>query len=332
MEMKKRKGPEQDILHIHIFSHTHWDFEWYEVQEGFRLQLVQLMENLLATLEKDPHYKFHFDGQMMPVLDYLEDLKENDHLDNKERVREAEEKISRFARRGQLSLGPCWTSPETCLISFESLIRNINRGIRYAEKFGPVSTIFYNADAFQYHSQVPQIIEGTGLQSAFTWRAYKGQNPLKDLCLWRGADQSEIVRYYPARSYAQIWHLPEDPLEALDVIRSEAEHMRHFAVTNHVLITQGNDQFEAQADINKMICDISKIMGENYSLSQIGLKDFFDLVEPKNLKLNILKGESIGNKWACTMNGQLSARMYLKQMNKEAEIVIEKWAEPLASF
>ena len=118
--MKKKKGPVEGVLRVHIFSHTHWDFEWYEVQEGFKLQLVQLVDHLLTTLEKDKEYKFHFDGQVMPLLDYLQVLKERDDLDNRERVKEAEQKISKFVKRGQLSLGPCWTSPETCLISFES--------------------------------------------------------------------------------------------------------------------------------------------------------------------------------------------------------------------
>jgi len=39
---------EKDILYIHLFSHTHWDFEWYEVQEGYKLQLVRLIEHLLG--------------------------------------------------------------------------------------------------------------------------------------------------------------------------------------------------------------------------------------------------------------------------------------------
>jgi len=284
------------------------------------------------VLERDKYYKFHFDGQVMPILDFLEDLKERDGLDNKGREKEAEQKIRKFVKRGQLSLGPCWSSPETSLISFESLIRNINRGIRFAKKFGPVSTVFYNADAFQYHSQVPQIIAGTGLKAAFTWRAHKEGKPLTDLSLWKGADQTAIIKYYPARSYAQTWHLPENLLEALEVIKSEADSMRHFAVTNHVLITQGNDQFEAQADVNDMIHEINKLIGEKYKVAQITLKDFFEIIEKENPKLNVLQGELTGNKWACTMSGQLSARIYLKQKNKEAEIAIEKWAEPLAAF
>ncbi len=58
----------------------------------------------------------------------------------------------------------------------------------------------------------------------------------------------------------------------------------------------------------------------------VALEEFFDIV--KNEKLQVLPGELTGNKWACTLSGQLSARMYLKQKNERAEIAMEKWAEP----
>jgi len=332
LNSQKLSEKDEDVLHIHVFSHTHWDFEWYEVQEGYKLQLVRLMEHLLDTLEKDPEFKFHMDGQVMPIIDYLEILEERDTLDNKNSVREAERRISQFVKRGQLHIGPCWTTPETSLISCESLIRNINRGIRFSKKFGVVSNIFYNADAFQYHSQVPQIIEGTGLKSAYTWRAYKQGKALKDLSLWKGADKTVVIKYHPPRSYAQTWHLPKDPREAMNVIKGEAELLKYFAVTRHVLITQGNDQFEAQSDVNETIKLVNELIGKKFKVSQVTLNEFFEIVKKEIPKLDILQGELTGNKWACTMSGQLSARIYLKQKNKEAEIAIEKWAEPFAAF
>ncbi|MFC1895705.1 alpha-mannosidase [Thermodesulfobacteriota bacterium] len=333
MKDSKRRGEAaENVLHVHVLSHTHWDFEWYEIHEGFKLQLVHLVEHLLDTLERDPEFTFHFDGQVMPIMDYLEVLKERDNLDNKNMVGKAERRIRGFVRKGQLFIGPCWSTPETSLISFESLIRNINRGIRFSRKFGTVSSAFYNADAFQYHSQVPQIIKGTGLKSAFTWRSFKEGKALKDLSIWQAADKTAIVKYHPPRTYAQIWNLPEDPQDAANIIQSEAELLRSFAVTNHVLITQGNDQFEAQSDINRTIGRVNDIVGQKYRVNQVTLDEFFEVTEKERPKLGALRGELTGNKWACTMSGQLSARMYLKQKNKEAEIAIEKWAEPFAAF
>jgi alpha-mannosidase len=329
---EKSPAVAEDVLHIHVFSHTHWDFEWYEVHEGFKLQLVHLIENLLETLERYPKFKFHFDGQIMPIMDYLEIVKERDNVDNKNRLKEAERKISKFVTRGQLIIGPCWSTPETSLISYESLIRNINRGIRFSKRFGAVSSVFYNADAFQYHSQVPQIIEGAGLKSAFAWRGFKKGKTLKDLSLWKGADKTAIIKYYPPRTYAQTWNLPTDPQDALDLIKREAQLLKHFAVTKHVLITQGNDQFEAQSDVHEIIETVDEMIGKRYEVDHVTLEDFFRTIQKEKPPLGTIQGELTGNQWACTMSGQLSARMPLKQKNKKAEIAIEKWAEPFATF
>jgi len=322
----------EDVFHVHILSHTHWDFEWYEVHEGFKMQLVHLLDHLLDTLDQDPTFKFHFDGQVMPIMDYLDILRERDALDNADTAGRAARRISKFVKRRQLDIGPCWTSPETCLISNESLIRNINRGIRFSKKFGAPSLVFYNADAFQYHSQVPQIVKGTGLKWAYTWRGYPPEQPLKDLTLWKGADKSALIKYYPSRTYAQVWELPEDPRDATKVIKQEADFLKTFAVTKRLLITQGNDQFEAQSGVNQTIRKVDALIGPNYKVRQVRLQEFFRTVESEEPRLQVLHGELTGNKWACTMSGQLSARMYLKQKNKKAELAIEKFAEPFAAF
>ena len=46
------------------------------------MQLVRLMDNLLDILDRDPTFKFHFDGQVMPIMDYVEVLRERDILDS----------------------------------------------------------------------------------------------------------------------------------------------------------------------------------------------------------------------------------------------------------
>lgn len=55
-----------------VVSHTHWDREWYMPLEWFKLKLVDLIDHLLATLEKYPAYIFHLDAQTVVLEDYLE--------------------------------------------------------------------------------------------------------------------------------------------------------------------------------------------------------------------------------------------------------------------
>ena len=58
---------------VAVVPHTHWDREWYQPFQTFRLRLVDLLDDLLPRLEADPSYaRFMLDGQMAVVDDYLE--------------------------------------------------------------------------------------------------------------------------------------------------------------------------------------------------------------------------------------------------------------------
>ena len=64
---------------IAIVPHTHWDREWYEPFQDFRLDLVELLDTLIPLLERDATYPcFLLDGQMAVVDDYLEIRPENE--------------------------------------------------------------------------------------------------------------------------------------------------------------------------------------------------------------------------------------------------------------
>ena len=57
----------------HYVISTHWDREWYEPLQGYRIRLVSLLDEVFDTLTRDPAFKiFTMDGQFIPVTDYLE--------------------------------------------------------------------------------------------------------------------------------------------------------------------------------------------------------------------------------------------------------------------
>ena len=56
----------------HIVSHSHWDREWYKSFEQFRSMLVNMVDDLLDILERDPNFVcFTLDGQTLILEDYL---------------------------------------------------------------------------------------------------------------------------------------------------------------------------------------------------------------------------------------------------------------------
>ena len=63
---------------VHVLPNTHWDREWRFTFQETRLHLLVLMERLLGILEGDPEYRaFNFDSQTIFLDDYLELKPEN---------------------------------------------------------------------------------------------------------------------------------------------------------------------------------------------------------------------------------------------------------------
>ena len=92
-----------------VVPHTHWDREWYEPFQTFRLKLVDLVDELLPLLEGDPAFRhFMLDGQMAVVDDYLA-------------VRpEQAERIRSLAGSGRLGMGPWYILMDEFLVSGET--------------------------------------------------------------------------------------------------------------------------------------------------------------------------------------------------------------------
>ncbi|MBA2254447.1 MAG: hypothetical protein H0W07_04970 [Chloroflexi bacterium] len=131
---------------VHLVPHTHWDREWYEPFQAFRMRLVDLVDDVLARLESEPSFRFTLDGQLATVDDYLE-------------IRPgSEERIRRFVREGRLAIGPWLILMDEFLVSGETIVRNLQRGWARAEEMGGPMRIGYLPDMFGHIAQMPQIL------------------------------------------------------------------------------------------------------------------------------------------------------------------------------
>src|SRR5438874_10826026 len=114
-----RMGPTR----VTLVPHTHWDREWYQPFEAFLERLVAMMDGLIDVLDAGfPH--FHLDGQTALIDDYLT-----------ERPERAPD-VDRLTRAGKISAGPWFTQMDEFLVSGESHIRNLERGLARAEQLG----------------------------------------------------------------------------------------------------------------------------------------------------------------------------------------------------
>lgn len=165
---------------MHVISGTHWDREWRHTAEQSKLHLVDLMDSILHLLESNKAYKcFCLDGGTVVLEDYLTVRPEN-------RAR-----IKELIETKRLHVVNFYTLPETNTVAPESLIRNLLVGHRMAKEFGGGMKSGYTATSYGQHSQMPQIYQGFGIDTAILYRG-TNKHILAPLFIWEGVDGSRL--------------------------------------------------------------------------------------------------------------------------------------------
>ena len=170
-----------DQLNIILVPHTHWDREWYQTFQQFRIRLVHTIDKLLDILDRDDKFKhFMLDGQTIVLDDYLEVQPEQ------------EERLKRYISAGRIQVGPWYLQPDEFLVSGESLIRNLQIGLQRAAEFGGGMRIGYVPDCFGHIAQLPQILQGFGIDNAVFWRGV-GAEAHKSEFYWAAPDGTQVL-------------------------------------------------------------------------------------------------------------------------------------------
>ena len=175
--------PEKQKTIVPIVSSTHYDREWRFSLQQTRSQLVSLMDNLLEILESDPEFKsYQMDGQSVILEDYLSLRPER------------EDQVRRLISEGRLLAGPWYSLPDMNLVDGESIIRNLLTGHQFVSRFGPVMKAGYTATGFGHITQLPQIYQGFGIDSAMFYRG-PDRSTLPKEFVWEAPDGSRVNAY-----------------------------------------------------------------------------------------------------------------------------------------
>ena len=166
-----------------VVAHTHWDREWRYPIWKTRSLLIEFMDWLLEILETDPNYSgFLLDGQTVCIDDYLEIKPEN------------KERIAAQVRAGKLAIGPWYTLPDLFPIADECLVRNLNKGIRFAESLGgKYNPIAYHTFGWGQTAQFPQMYKDLGINYAVAAKKVSKQRAPYSEFMWRSPDGSELL-------------------------------------------------------------------------------------------------------------------------------------------
>jgi alpha-mannosidase/mannosylglycerate hydrolase len=324
----------------HYVISTHWDREWYEPLQGFRMRLVSMLDEVFDTLERDPAFKtFVMDGQYIPIADYLE-------------IRpEKLETIRRFVREGRFKAGPWYVLPDEWLVSGESLIRNLQLGMRLAAELGaPSSRAGFACDLFGHISQLPQIFTQLGIPFAYIWRGTYEREHHGHLN-WKSPDGTSIPSYRFGRVGYCSWafdvresHKPDERFNPEAAVQKVVAFVLAEAARSPlepILLFDGGDHIEIEPAITGVIAHANdRLAAHDIRIIHSDLDRYQSDVLKHVAKIDqTLVGElrqtgrdpsAQDEQWL--IPGVYSSRIHLKQRNAACEDELTLWAEPFAAF
>jgi mannosylglycerate hydrolase len=301
-------------LALSVYYHTHWDREWYLPFRSYQLRLADVVDDILDRLDRRILSCFMLDGQTVVLADYLEVRPEN------------RERLQAYVQGGQISIGPWYVMPDEFLVSGESLIRNLVKGIRESRAWGCHQFTGYLPDTFGHSADMPTLLSHCGIHSAVVWR---GINPHKSLFLWQSPSGHQLTTLHLTDGYFQMilqdWTATEaQRVEALKGVTRKLADTQTQNVS--VLMPIGGDHLgplpeSAHQTLKTIYPDLQETTPDQY-LAGLHPDHSWETVQ----------GELVDQSGSFLLPGVYSARMYLKQSNRKLEHLLTHQLEPLLAM
>jgi alpha-mannosidase len=301
---------------VWLVPHTHWDREWYEPFQRFRLRLVDLMDDVVARAAREPDFRFTMDGQMAAIDDYLE-------------VRpEQTDAVRALVASGQLAVGPWRVLMDEFLCSGETMIRNLEMGWADAARLGPVMPIGYLPDMFGHCAQMPQILRHVGIDQAVVYRGVPAEVDRHEFW-WRSPDGTGIRTEFLANSYGNVADVFGGGA-ARERLAARLETQTHW-YAGDFLAMYGTDHAAPLPSLMSEVADLdADANGPRIRVAT--LTEY--LAEPRTPSddLRTIDGELRSHARSNILPGVLSVRWQLKEAMARTERLLTRWAEPFAAL
>lgn len=323
---------------IYYFSGTHWDREWYQTFQGFRLKLIEVVDDLLDCLENQRDIEvFHFDGQTIVLDDYVEVCPEN------------KERLKKLIEQGRILIGPWYCMPDENLVSGESLIRNIQKGREKCHDWGCEPwNVGYICDIFGHTAQMPQIFNGFGIKSAVLGRGTTESTTPAVFC-WEAPDKSTVTALkLPDKSGYGSFSMDVcgqkqknnmrdfNTTEFKEALKEYLEHERQRTDIGITVVWDAMDHEPIHRDIPNYL----EVIRQMYPESEVtagNLANAFEEISDKLSLLPVKKGELLET---AQMPGlhlhllihTLSSRQSIKSRNDHCQNLLEKNLEPMGVY
>lgn len=281
-----------------LVPHTHWDREWYQPFQVFRLRLAEVLDDVIARAEADPAFRFTLDGQAAMVDDYLE-------------IRPGErDRLAAQVRRGALAVGPWQILLDEFLCSGETIVRNLELGWRTAEALGAAMPVGYLPDMFGHAAQLPQILARAGIRHACLWRGAPGGIEAHAF-RWEAPDGSAVRVEYPWDGYGNALDLFAIPDRLEKAAADYRDATRSWYGDDPVLGMLGTDHSAPRPDL--------EALSARAGLPMASLWEYVQRFTPDDDGLLTVEGELRSHARGNILPGVISMRVGLKQAMARAE-------------
>jgi membrane-associated phospholipid phosphatase len=309
-----------------VVPHTHWDREWYERFEGFRGRLVPMVGSLLDLLEREPRFRsFTFDGQTIPLEDHLA-------------VRPTDRpRIEALVRADRLIVGPWYVLADLLLVSGESIVRNLQEGLRVASSFGRASRVAYVADPFGHPAQMPQLLRGFGYDSYVFARGVGDEGEeLGSEFQWESPSGDRVVASHQVAHYNNALRLvaergkPVDdvPRRVRAILPRIMDRTAPYAAGDALLFMVGDDHAAAF----ERLPDAVDAIGTVAPRTKATIASLEEFVAALPTPRGVFSGEMVSGKYRPILRGTNSTRAWIKQENAACERLLLERCEPLDAF
>ena len=298
---------------IVFVPHTHWDREWYEPFQVFRFRLVEALDQVLATAEADPDFRFTLDGQTAAIEDYLEIRPENT------------DRIRAIVASGQLALGPWLILLDEFLCTGETIVRNLQLGWSGAEKLGGAMPVGYLPDMFGHVAQMPQILARAGIDHTAFWRGVPGRVD-GHAFRWVAPDGSSVRAEYLFDGYGNALDVLLVPDEIPRALRDYQELTSERWGDDPILGLVGTDHMAPNPELMNWV---RRFTTAEYPISVATLSEYVHSLEPRD-DLMAVEGELRSHARGNILPGVISIRLGLKEAMATSERILDE-AERLAA-
>ncbi|MCH8494575.1 MAG: hypothetical protein LAT57_02945, partial [Balneolales bacterium] len=314
-----------------VVSHTHWDRAWYLTFQQFRHRMVRMIDRLITLLQQNKDYhSFTLDGQTILLDDYLEIKPYNQGV------------LKKLISSGKMIVGPWYILPDLFLVSGESVVRNLQIGLRTARNYGSAMQEGYVPDPFGHFAQLPQVLSQFGINSFIFMRGLSDLDKSKSGTIfdWQSPDGSKVLTTYLVDGYfngaalgypdqyGRFDGLVPDPELAKSRIKEAIKKLENLQKESVFLINNGFDHMPEQPELPDLLA-LANSNGSDTGLKHGTFHDFFTEVRAQNLDHEVIEGDLLGNADHPILSSVFSTRIYLKQQNHKAQSLLEKYTEPL---